>query len=88
MHVPRRLHPPVSFVLQPTNRSPLGFKTQTKKPSWWFWGPNHKTGATGFEAQTGKPEATGFEAKPGETVATDFEAKAGEIVLVVLRPNH
>jgi hypothetical protein len=28
------------------------------KPSRWFWGPNHKTRATGFEAQTGKPSTT------------------------------
>jgi hypothetical protein len=55
MCVPR--HPPsISFVAQPTNRSPLSFDAQTKKPSWWFWGPNHQTGAVGFEAQTGKPE--------------------------------
>jgi hypothetical protein len=29
-----RLHPPVGFVAQPTNRSPLGFEAETKKPSW------------------------------------------------------
>jgi hypothetical protein len=87
-------------MAQSTNRSPLGFEVQTKKPSWWFWDPNHQIVATGFEAQTEKSEATGFEAKPGETVAisfeakpgesivTGFEAKPGETVLVVLRPNH
>jgi hypothetical protein len=66
----------------------LGFEAQIKKPSWWFWGPNHQIVATSFEAQTGKPEATSFEAKLEETVATGFEAKSGETVPVVLRPNH
>jgi hypothetical protein len=59
MHVPRR-PPSVGFMAQPTNRNPLGFETQTKKPSWWFWGPNHQTRAAGFEAQTGKPSTTLF----------------------------
>jgi hypothetical protein len=72
-------------VAQPTNRSALGFEAQTKKPSRWFWGPNHQTAATGFEAQTGKSFTTlvlrlnqethhHFEIKPGETIATSFEA--------------
>jgi hypothetical protein len=54
MRVPCRLHPPVGFMAQPTNHSQLDFKAQTKKPSWWFCGPNHQTAAAGFEAQTGK----------------------------------
>jgi hypothetical protein len=29
----RYLHPPVGFVAQPTNHSPLGFEAQTKKVS-------------------------------------------------------
>jgi hypothetical protein len=74
--------------MQPTNWSPLGFEAQTKKPSWWFWEPNHKTVANSFEAQTEKPSTTGFDAKQGETIATDFEVKPGETVPVVLRPNH
>jgi hypothetical protein len=41
-------------ILKPTNWSPLGFEAQTKKPSRWFWGPNHQTRATGFELQIGK----------------------------------
>jgi hypothetical protein len=41
---------------KPTNVVPLGFEAQTKKPSWWFCGPNHQTIAIGFEAQTGKPD--------------------------------
>jgi hypothetical protein len=41
-------------VAQTTNRSLLGFEAQTKKPSRWFWGPNHQTGAADFEAQTEK----------------------------------
>jgi hypothetical protein len=45
-------------VAQLTNRSPLGFKAQTKKPSRWFWGPNHQTKVAGFEAQTGKSSTT------------------------------
>jgi hypothetical protein len=28
------LHPPVSFVAQPTNHRPLGFEAQTKKMLW------------------------------------------------------
>jgi hypothetical protein len=57
MRVPRR---PLSigFVAQPTNRSPVGFEAQTKKPSRWFWGPNHQTRVACFEAQTGKASTT------------------------------
>jgi hypothetical protein len=33
MHAPRRLQTPIGFVVQPTNRSPLGFEAQTKKLS-------------------------------------------------------
>jgi hypothetical protein len=36
------------------NLLPLGFETQTKKPSWWFWGLNHQTVNLGFEVQTKK----------------------------------
>jgi hypothetical protein len=87
-------------VAQPTNLSQLGFEAQTKKPSWWFWGPNHQTGAASFEAKPGetvvtsfetkleKTVATGFEAKPAKTVAGGFEAKPLETVRVVLRSNH
>jgi hypothetical protein len=32
MRTPRRLHPPIGFVAQPTNHSLLGFEAQTKKP--------------------------------------------------------
>jgi hypothetical protein len=45
-------------VVQPTNQSLLGFEAQTKKPLRWFWGINHQTRATGFEAQTGKPSSS------------------------------
>jgi hypothetical protein len=69
-------HPHISFKAQPTNHRPLGSKGQTKKPSRWFWDPNHQTVAAGFEIQTEKPEAIGFEAKSEKTV------------LVILRPNH
>jgi hypothetical protein len=75
-------------MAQLTNRSPLGFKAQTKIPSRWFCGLNHQIAAAGFEALTGKPSTTCFEAKPGETITTSFEAKSGETVPVVLRPNH
>jgi hypothetical protein len=48
-----------------TNRNPLNFKSQNKKPSRWFWGPNHQTVAIGFEAQTEKTlHHLGFEAQP------------------------
>jgi hypothetical protein len=57
MCVPRR-PPSIGFVAQPTNRSPLNFEAQTKKPSRWFWGTNHQTRAASFEAQTGKPSTT------------------------------
>jgi hypothetical protein len=77
--------------VQPTNQSLHGFEAQTKKPSWWFWGPNHQTVAAGFEAQLENPPApwfwgstkkptAGFEAKPGETVTTSFEAKLEKII--------
>jgi hypothetical protein len=67
-------------VAQPTNWIPLGFEAQTKKPSRWFWGPNHQTKAAGFEAKPGETIATGFEAKPAKTVATGFEAKPPKTV--------
>jgi hypothetical protein len=63
MHVPCR-PPAISFVTQLTNRSPLSFEIQTKKPSRWLWGPNHQTIAAYFEAQTGKPANLTFEAQP------------------------
>jgi hypothetical protein len=97
---PCHLYPPVGFVAQPINHSPLGFEAQTKKPSRWFRDLNHQIITVGFEVQTEKPEATGFEAKSGETVATgfeakpeetfatSFEAKPGETILMVLSPNH
>jgi hypothetical protein len=75
MCAPRCLHPPVSFVAQLTNRSPLGFEVQTKKPSWGFWGPHHQIVAAGFEAQTGKLITTSFEAKPLTNHHNSFEAK-------------
>jgi hypothetical protein len=79
-------------VVQPSNRSPLGFEVQTKKSSWWFWDTNHQIVAADFEAKTGKPSTTlvwgstkkpttGFEAKPGEIVTTNFEAKLEKTVI-------
>jgi hypothetical protein len=85
--VPHR-SPSVNFVVQPTNRRPLDFEAQTKKPPRWFSDPNYQTGAAGFETQTRKPEATNFEAKLGETVATGFDAKPGETINLVLRLNQ
>jgi hypothetical protein len=91
---------PSGFEAQPINRSLFGFEAQSKKPSWWFWGPNHQTVTAEFEAQTRKPStalvlrlnqetiATGSEAKLEKTVATGFEAKPEKTVPVVLRPNH
>jgi hypothetical protein len=43
------------FKRKPTNLLPLGFEAQTKKPSQWFWGPNHQTINLDFQAQTKKP---------------------------------
>jgi hypothetical protein len=53
----------------------FGFKVPTKKPSRWFWGLNHQTEASDFEAKPGGTVATNFEAKLKKTVATGFEAK-------------
>jgi hypothetical protein len=53
---PTSSHPPVGFVAQPTDHNLLSFEAQTKKPSLWFWGINHQTVATSFDAQTEKPE--------------------------------
>jgi hypothetical protein len=78
----------IGFQTQLTRHIPFGFEAQTKKPSRWFWGPNHQTVAAGFEAQTEKPSTTDFEVKPKEIVATDFEAKPEETIPVILRPNH
>jgi hypothetical protein len=72
-------------VAQPTNWSPLGFEAQTKKPSRWFWGPNHQTRAGGFEAQTGKPSTTLVLRLNQETRRGDFEAQITKPELPVLR---
>jgi hypothetical protein len=88
MRALRRLHPPVSFLVQPTNQSPLGFEAQTKKSLWWFWCPNHKTVVAGFDAQTGKPATTNFEVKPGETVLVVLMPNHWQTVIVILRLNH
>jgi hypothetical protein len=45
-------------VAQPTNRISLDFEAQTKKPSRWFWVPNHQIEAAGFKTQTEKPSTT------------------------------
>jgi hypothetical protein len=63
-------------VAQPTNRSLLGFESQTKKLT------------TGFEVKLGETVTTDFEAKTVKTVAAGFETKLLETVRVVLRPNH
>jgi hypothetical protein len=78
MCAPRRLHPPIGSVAQPTNCSPFGFEAQTKKPMWWFWGPNHQTVLVSSEAKMGQPITTSFEAKPGEAVTTGFKDKPRE----------
>jgi hypothetical protein len=59
MRVPRH-HPPVSFMAQPTNCSLHGFEAQTKKPSRWFWGPNHQIVATDLRPKPGKPPPSGL----------------------------
>jgi hypothetical protein len=48
---------------KPTNLLPLGFKAQTKKPSWWFWGPKQVTVALVFRPNHWQTIAVGFEAK-------------------------
>jgi hypothetical protein len=49
---------------KPTNLLPHGFESHIKKPSLWFYGPNHQIAAASFEALTGKPTDLGFEAQP------------------------
>jgi hypothetical protein len=63
-----------SFVAQPMNRSPLGFKVQTKKLSRWFWNSNHQTVAAGFEAQTGNPVPMVLWPNHWQTVDLGFRA--------------
>jgi hypothetical protein len=60
------LHPPVGFIAQLTNRSLLGFESQTKEPSWWFWGSNHQTVAVSFEAQIRRNRRHLFGGQTGE----------------------
>jgi hypothetical protein len=75
-------------VAQPTNRSLLGFDAQTKKPSRWFWGPNHQTRAAGFDGQTRKSFTTlvlrlnqGTDHRFwGQTITTSFESKLEKTV--------
>jgi hypothetical protein len=45
---------PLPVLSKLTNLLPLSFEAQTKKPPWWFWGPNPQTVDLGFEAQTKK----------------------------------
>jgi hypothetical protein len=62
-------------MVQPINRSPLGFETQTKKLSRWFWGTNHQTVAAGFESQIGKPVPVVLSPNHWQTVDLGFQAK-------------
>jgi hypothetical protein len=59
---------------KPINLLPLSIEAQTKKPSRWFWGPNHQTVDLGFEAQTKKPSRW-FWGLNHQTITTGFEAK-------------
>jgi hypothetical protein len=61
--------------MQPTNRNLLGFEAQTKKPSWWFWSPNHQTVAADFEAQTRKPVLVVLRSNNWQTIDLSFESK-------------
>jgi hypothetical protein len=73
---PTPSHPPVGFVAQPTNRSLLDFEVKTKKPSQWFWCPNHQIVAIDFEAQTRKLSITLVLRLNQETVTTGFKVKS------------
>jgi hypothetical protein len=75
-------------VAQSTNRKLLDSEAQTKKPSRWFWGSNHQTVVTGFEAQTGKPSTTSVLRLNQEIVTIDFEAKPEKPSPPVLRSNQ
>jgi hypothetical protein len=75
MCVQRCLHPPIDFVVEPTNCCLLDFETPTKKPSWWFWGQNHQTVAVCFEAQTRKPVPVVLTPNHWQTVDLHFETK-------------
>jgi hypothetical protein len=45
----------IDFVAQLTNRSPLSFEIQTKKPSCWFWDTNHQTVGVGLRLKLENP---------------------------------
>jgi hypothetical protein len=49
-----RLYLLIDFEAQADKPHPPDFEAQTKKPSRWFWCPNHQTIAASFEAQTRK----------------------------------
>jgi hypothetical protein len=51
-----RYRPPIGFMVQSTNRSLFGFEVETKKLSWWFWGPNHHRSCL-FWGPTKKPSS-------------------------------
>jgi hypothetical protein len=74
-------------VAQPTNRSSLGFETQTKKPSLDFE-PQTRKPIAGFEVKPGETVSTNFEVKLEKIIAAGFEAKLAKTVQVVLRSYH
>jgi hypothetical protein len=67
-------------------------RSKPKKPSRWFWDPNHQTRFwgqnretlhhLGFEAKAEETVAAGFKVKPSETITTGFEAKPLETVAI------
>jgi hypothetical protein len=85
---PALSHPPVGFEAQPISHRPLGFEAQNKKPSWWFWDSNHQTIATGFEAQTGKPEPPILRSNQKKPSPPVLRPKQRKPSVLVLRPNR
>jgi hypothetical protein len=79
-------------VAQPINRSLHRFEAQTKKPSRWFWPPNHQTEPASFEAKTGKHSTIlvlrlnqetvrRFWGQTGRNRRHQFEAKLKKIIV-------
>jgi hypothetical protein len=81
-------HPPIGFVAQLINSSPLSFEAQTKKPSWWFWSANHQTVAAGFETQTRKPSPLALRPNQRKTSRPVLRSNHSQTISVVLRSNH
>jgi hypothetical protein len=66
----------ISFVVQPTNRTPLGFEAQTTKPELPVLRPKPGTRATGFKAKPEKTVRAVLRSNHSQTINLGFVAQS------------